>query len=82
MDTSTRKSFRLQSGHALYFQYLALRYLLVRPAQAAHRLVRLLVAGIIDEVVTFQGAVNVLPAASSHLNSFVVAYQLSMSTVR
>ena len=44
--------------YPIYFQYLILPYFLVRPAQSAHRLVGLLVAGIINEAVTFQGAIK------------------------
>ena len=44
--------------HTLYFQDFALLHLFVRPIQVAHRLVGLLVAGIIDEAVAFQRAVK------------------------
>ena len=45
-------------GRTLYFQGFAPFNFLVRPAQAAHRLVGLLAAGVVDEAVAFQRAVK------------------------
>ena len=45
-------------GHPHHFQGFAPFNFLVRPAQAAHRLVWLLAAGVVDEAVAFQRAVK------------------------